>query len=389
MASVDSRTRTGRDGKSYTVYRVIWRDPARKQRSRTFKRKVDADRFARSVEVDIDRGQYIDPAAGRITFAKYLEQYRATRTHRASTVAASASRLDRHVVPTFGDRTLASIRRSDVQAWASDLAGRLAPATVETIYKELAGVFREAVHDGVLAASPCRRIALPTIPHGQVVPLRPEHVHQLVTAAPTRYRALLVLCAGTGLRQGEALGLTVDRVDFLRRTLTVDRQMSTPARGLPTFGPPKTPASVRTLPLPRIVGDELAAHLARHGEGPDRLIFTAMAGGPMRRSYAGSIMAKTVAAVRKAEQAARAEAVAAGRTSTTAPLPDEVTMHDLRHFYASLLIAQGQSVKVVQQRLGHRSAVETLDTYGHLWPDSEEDTITAVDAALAPLQVAT
>ena len=62
-------------------------------------------------------------------------------------------------------------------------------------------------------------------------------------------------------------------------------------------------------------------------------------------------------------------------------------MHDLRHFYASLLIAEGQSVKVVQNRLGHRSAVETLDVYGHLWPDSEADTMTAVDRALAAVAV--
>lgn len=374
MASVHKRTRN-----KTSVYEVIWRDPSRRQRSKTFPRKVDADRFARNVEVDIDRGQYLDPTAGRITFRAYLEQYRATRTHRASTVAASASRIDLHVLPTFGDKRMASIQRSDVQAWASDLAGRLAPATVETVYKELAGVFREAVHDGILTASPCRRIALPRIPHGQVVPLRPEHVHALVAAAPARYRALLVLCAGTGLRQGEALGLTVDRVDFLRRTLTIDRQMLTPAQGAPTFGPPKTPASVRTLPLPRVVGDELAAHLARHGEGPDRLIFTAVEGGPVRRSYAGKIMARTVATARDAlaKQIAEGEHVR--------QLPDDVTMHDLRHFYASLLIAQGQSVKVVQQRLGHRSAVETLDTYGHLWPDSEADTMAAVDAALSAI----
>jgi integrase len=59
-----------------------------------------------------------------------------------------------------------------------------------------------------------------------------------------------------------------------------------------------------------------------------------------------------------------------------------VTFHDLRHFYASLLIRHGESVKVVQKRLGHKSAVETLDTYSHLWPDSEDRTREAVDTAL-------
>jgi len=60
-------------------------------------------------------------------------------------------------------------------------------------------------------------------------------------------------------------------------------------------------------------------------------------------------------------------------------------MHDLRHFYASLLIRHGESVKVVQARLGHATAAETLDTYSHLWPDSDDTTRAAVDAALSKI----
>ena len=63
-------------------------------------------------------------------------------------------------------------------------------------------------------------------------------------------------------------------------------------------------------------------------------------------------------------------------------------MHDLRHFYASLLIRHGESIKVVQARLGHATAAETLDTYSHLWPDSDDTTRTAVDSALKITSVA-
>jgi integrase len=66
-----------------------------------------------------------------------------------------------------------------------------------------------------------------------------------------------------------------------------------------------------------------------------------------------------------------------------------VTFHDLRHFYASLLIRHGESVKTVQARLGHATAQETLDTYGHLWPDSEDRTRAAVEMALAPIVAGT
>ena len=65
-------------------------------------------------------------------------------------------------------------------------------------------------------------------------------------------------------------------------------------------------------------------------------------------------------------------------------IPAGTGFHDLRHYYASLLIRQGSSVKTVQERLGHASAMVTLDTYGHLWPDSEDQTRDAIDAELVP-----
>jgi integrase len=75
------------------------------------------------------------------------------------------------------------------------------------------------------------------------------------------------------------------------------------------------------------------------------------------------------------------------RVARKAELPEWATFHDLRHFYASLLIARGCSVKAVQNRLGHQSAVETLDTYSHLWPDSDDETRIAVDSVLSSIAV--
>lgn len=177
---------------------------------------------------------------------------------------------------------------------------------------------------------------------------------------PGRYQALVVLAAGTGLRQGECFGLTVDRVDFLRRTITVDRQLILPATGPPQFGPPKTAASVRTVPLPKVVRESLAAHLERWPTDSDALIFTNERCCPLRRNRFGEIWRATVS---------RANL-------------NGLRFHDLRHFYASLLIRHGESVKVVQARLGHASASETLDTYSHLWPDNAERTRAAVDSIL-------
>jgi hypothetical protein len=109
-------------------------------------------------------------------------------------------------------------------------------------------------------------------------------------------------------------------------------------------------------------GFMLAEHIRRFPPGADELIFTTADDRPVRRQ-------RISAAWRKAADAAG--------------LPEKTGFHATRHFYASLLIQHGESVKVVQARLGHASAIETLDTYGHLWPDSEDATREAVDLVLA------
>lgn len=192
------------------------------------------------------------------------------------------------------------------------------------------------------------------------MPLTTEQVSAVRDALPAELRALVTLAAGTGMRQGECFGLTVDRVRFLERTLTVDRQLVTMAKKPPQFGPPKTNASHRTIPLPQIVVDALAAHLAAFPAEPDGLVFT-LAGKPITRQTFGHKWRPAV---------------------KTAGLPTGTGFHALRHYYASLLIRHGESVKTVQARLGHASAVETLDTYSHLWPDSEDRTRDAIDSVL-------
>jgi integrase len=95
-------------------------------------------------------------------------------------------------------------------------------------------------------------------------------------------------------------------------------------------------------------------------------VFTTKTGGPLRRSGFGN-------AWRKA--------------TVDAGVPGFV-FHGLRHYHASLLIRHGESIKTVQERLGHASAVETLDTYSHLWPDSDDRTREAVDSVLTPAPAA-
>ena len=174
------------------------------------------------------------------------------RRRMASDAGAPCTRPKCRRSPTFvcmsirgsGDGLSRSVRPSEVQALVKAASGDLAASTVEVVYRLVAAVFLAAVDDRLIAETPCRNISLPRQERKRVVPLTAEQVRALESGLPGRLRALVTLGAGTGLRQGEAFGLTVDRVDFLRRSITVDRQI-TLVRGAPWFLPPKTASSYR------------------------------------------------------------------------------------------------------------------------------------------------
>lgn len=347
-------------------WRARYRDDGGREHARHFARKVDAQRWLDEVTASVVTGQYVDPKAGRVTFKDYAEQWRAMQVHRDTSRAHVETMLRRHAYPTFGSRPLSSILPSEVQAWIRRLsagdgkAKGLSPATVGVVHSIVSGVMKAAVRDRRIPANPCEGSKLPKVERQRVVPPTTEQVHKVREAVPEGLRALVTFAAGTGMRQGECFGLTVDRIDFLRRTVAVDRQLVTLPGRAPFLAPPKTQASVRTIPLPRVVVDALAAHLRDFPPGPDGYVFT-LEGEPITRQAFGHLW--------------RPAAKAAG-------LPPRTGMHMLRHYFASLLIRHGESVKTVQVRLGHASAVETLDTYSHLWPDSDDRTREAVDSVL-------
>ena len=250
-------------------WRARWRTPDGKSRSKTFVRKIDAEKHLTGTDHTKLRGAYVDPGAGRITFRTYGEQWRAVQVHRPSTAVQLETNLRRHVYPTLGDRPIGEV---------------LEPSTVELVYRYVVAIFRAAAADRVISQNPAIGTRLPRAEPRRVEPLEAEVVQAIIDTVPDRYRALVVLAAGTGLRQGECFGLTLDRVDFLRRQITVDRQLVLLPGSGPVFGAPKTQASYRIVPLPAVVLDTLAAHLARYPVGLDGFLFTNHAGDPIRRT---------------------------------------------------------------------------------------------------------
>ena len=357
MSSIDKRN--GR-------WRARYRTPDGEQRNKAFARRLDAERFLTGIEHSKLTGGYIDPSAGKVTFRSFAEDWRARQVQRPGTAVSVEQHLRLHVYPALGDRPIAAIRHSEIQGLVRRLGEELAPSTVEVVYGRVVAVFRAAVRDRVLTSSPCFDIRLPTKrPASMLEVLSAEQVLSLADAMPARYRALVIAGAGTGLRPGELFGLSINRVEFLRGTIRVDQQVvRTRGQGV-GLGPLKTPGSYRTVPLAKTVGDALAAHLARWPAHPELgVIFTNEAGGPIQQ-HPFAVVWET------------ARDKAGG--------PEWATPHDLRHHFASVLIASGASVKVIQARLGHSSAKTTLDVYGHLFEDEEDRTRAAVDASLGPL----
>ncbi len=364
MSVVTIPLKPGPTGKLRCSYRVQWRDPGGRQRSKSFRDSGDAAAFDTRLALDRDRLRH---GAGDVptTFGAVAARWLAVKaaTKRESTVVFYESTLRNHVLPAFAHTPVAAITRADVQDWINALSAKgLAPNTVRQIYRAVfKAIIALALDDELIFRTPCRRIELRAATKAELHPLTTEQVMAMAAAVRPRYRAMVILAACTGMRWSEIAGLTLDRIDWHSRTVTVDRQLKRNAT-TPEFTPPKSKAGIRTLPLPALAIAELRLHLSQYPLGPAGLLFTTPAGAVLNQNNW------------RRREWNRARAWGYG-------VPRDVTFHRLRHTYASLLIDQGVHEKVLQVRLGHASAAETMDTYGHLYPDADHTTRTAIDTA--------
>jgi integrase len=248
-----------------------------------------------------------------------------------------------------------------IQAWLRQLQQDLAPSYVRTILTNVSAVFGAAVDDGLIANNPCRAGSV-KLPKRQVSTIEPwplEQVEAVIDALPARYRALGAIAAGCGLRQGEAFGLRVCDIDFLRRRVHVEQQVKI-VRSKVVIDRPKG-GKIRTVPLPDMVAAEFAQHLHSHPADGTDLVFTSREHNPINRNHFNGYVWKP---------ALEAASVEPSRSNG---------MHALRHFYASVLIDAGESVRAVADYLGHSDPGFTLRVYAHLFPSSEDRARQAVD----------
>lgn len=183
-------------------WQARYRDAGGREHAQRFDRKVDAQRWLDEATTALVTGHYVDPRAGRVTIREYAEQWRAIQVHRPTSRAHVETMLRRHAYPVLGSRQLGTILPSDVQAWVRRLEtggpGQkpLAPATIGVAHSIAAGVFKAAVRDRRIVASPCDGTRLPKAEAKHIVPPTTEQVAALAELMPEQLRAVVTFTAG-------------------------------------------------------------------------------------------------------------------------------------------------------------------------------------------------
>jgi integrase len=334
-------------------WRARFRDNAGKEYARHFPRKIDAQRWLDEIAAAQVRGDYVDPKTARTTVSEWTESWLAGyRTRRPRTVRQAQVHL-KLIEATFGPMQLSAVKPSQIKAWTARLkAEGRADSYVYALHARLSQLMSDAVHDGVIARNPCSRRTSPGTGSQRPYVATTDQVWALYDAMPAGLRPAVLLGSFAGLRLAEAAALRREDVDFMRGVISPAIQW--PAEPL------KSEISKTPIPIPNELSLLLSAAVAA---ADGTTIVSNEIGRP-----AGPW------AIERAFRSARA---------TIGGLPAGFRFHDLRHYFASLLIADGLDVKVVQARLRHASAKTTLDVYGHMWPDKDEASRAAVAAVIA------
>jgi integrase len=342
-------------------WRARYLGPDGRQRSRSFDRRIDAERWLRTQLAKLDRGEWVDPDYGQIEWAEYSAQLIAGRTHLAARTQETDRRCHERAAQLIGDVPLTRLTPELLRRIMAELtAAGYAPETVAKTMRWVRLTLNQAVRDRRLLSSPAQGVRLPTPRRTQMRLLDPTEVEALAAALPGRYASLPVVAAYTGLRWGELAGLRVANIDTLRRRLTVSAALVEASGQQPRLATPKSSTSERTIALPNVAIHALARHLDEHPP-TDGMVWTTERGGLLRRGTFGRIWRRAV-------------------EDTVGP---PCRLHDLRHTHASWLIAAGEHPKVIQTRLGHSSIQVTMDRYGHLMDGLDHQTAQRLDAIAA------
>jgi integrase len=330
----------------------------------------------RAVQAEHDAGRLVD--AEEMTTGEYLRQWLVVAKDQTGAATFNGYRIlaEKYLIPALGRIKLAKLRPLHVQGiyaelCRTDATGEKVAATANT--RKAAGVvlgiaLRNAVRMKLIPSNPAADVKKPRGAFREMLFMTPPQAKRFLEAArQSRNFALYATAIGTGMRQGELLGLTWPDIDFDGGTLDVRRSLSQ-VKSEFIVKEPKSRSSRRSIALPQFVlvalRDHRAAALkAGHITQP---IFCASTGAYLRRS---NVLRNFRAVVKRAN--ADTQKAAGDANAELDQIPAELRFHDLRHSHASGLIAAGHSIKAVSRRLGHADIAMTLKVYAHLMPDDD------------------
>jgi len=310
-----------------------------------------------------------------VTLKEYAEQWLTREAQvrcKASTLDLYRQQLANHILPSFGPLSLSEITRERVKTFLADrIANGLNPSTVQSLLIPLRAILYAAVENGAIPSNPAARMGRFVRPlqrqsAERINPFTRPEIIELLRVADARMPDWypLVLCAArAGLRRGELLGLQWSDFDFERRLIFVRRQyyrrqVTTPKNG-----------KVRLVDMSAQLTRVLLIFKARKegeasavGRSLSPWVFPNSTGqNPVQGSWLGTRVWKPLL-------------LAAGLRHRG--------VHQIRHTYASLLLADGQSLAYVRDQLGHHSIKITVDTYGHLVPGENKAAVDRLDDVL-------
>lgn len=357
-----ARTGTGKR------WRVVHLNPeTRREVSKSFDRRPDAEAYRSKIEHSLRDDSYVSAETAALTVADAVAAWIGSKKEPgAASMAKYRNSISNYVLPRWGHVRLSAVKRIDVDGWVSALqdgsaprregmralTGGLAPASIESVLVPFVAGLRFAVSEGWIRRNPAEGVETPRIESDPVIFLTHAELDHLVSTArevANPSDALMIAIMGNiGLRIGEVAALTVGAVGLQRRRIAVTATITTDDNGRPILGRrAKTTAGTRDVPIPPHLVDDLRAQV--RGRAASAPLFASSTGTHLSvANWRNRVWSKVTAA---------------------AGTPEGLTPKGLRHTAASLSIAAGADVLMVQRMLGHADAKETLNTYAKLFPD--------------------
>lgn len=373
-------------------------------RDRSFE-KLEGERGAKAwlkkAATDSSRGEFYDPRDGSITLAEYVEQHWwPTVRYAPNTKATVRSRVFNHILPHVGALSLNRIGFDEVRAWQARAEQDIDVGTLHATWAHFSAIMQAAHKAKRIAANPFRDddLKAPTVPKSKALAWPQETVAAVRVHLPDRYRILVTLAVGAGLRQGEAFAFSPDDIDG--DDIHVVRQI-VKVNGRFGFGPPKGNKE-RTAPCPPELAEAVKEHANRFPTvevtlpwvDPDRpnlawedrpkrtvqlLVTTQFTNGV----NGGAINKDTFNDSQWKPALAAAGLIPPAEVTWVEPkrgkvawrreawkMPREFGFHALRHTFASVVLAEGETITQLAAWLGHADPAFTLRTYVHFMPRS-------------------